>query len=76
MPRPRIGPSKQMPPAVALAVCIARALTELDPRFLAALRSNVGVFREHCGPIGPTTDTLDAFAAALDDPEIFVKPRA
>ena len=57
MPRPRIGPSKPMPPAVALSVCIARALAERDPKFLAVLRSNVEAFREHCGPMDAATET-------------------
>jgi hypothetical protein len=64
--------SQRLPPAVALATCIARALHELDPRFHAALRSTVADFRWH-DPSGPTAENLEIFAAALDDPEIFVR---
>jgi hypothetical protein len=75
MPVPRYpsrsSGSKPLPPAVALSVCIARALHERDPKLLPVLRSNVVSFAgsNHYA----TGETLREFLEALDDPEIFVR---
>jgi hypothetical protein len=70
MPMPRL---KEMPPAFAIGVCVARTLHELDPKFLAALKSNVEAFREPQSgwTSTATADTLDIFYSILSDPEIF-----
>jgi hypothetical protein len=71
MPQFPRNPTRAIPPAVALSVCIARALHEADPKFLPALRSSVRDFRQshHYA----TRETLDQFLEVLDDPEIFVR---
>jgi hypothetical protein len=61
----------QMPPGFAISVCVARTLHELDPKFLAALKSNVAAFRDHPRVGAATTETLDIFYSLLSNPEIF-----
>jgi hypothetical protein len=66
-------PKKQISPGYVLAVCIARTLQKLDPKFLATLSSTVDEVQA-MQPRGEATwETLQAFASALSDPEIFPK---
>jgi hypothetical protein len=58
--------------SVISACCAAAAR---DPEFLATLRANVDAMRSHPKLPYLGRDFLDAFAAALDDPEIFVRRR-
>jgi hypothetical protein len=65
--------ARQIPPAYALSICLARPLHELDPKFLAVLRPTVADFQK-MQPRGEMTwETLGLFLTALNDPEIFVK---
>jgi hypothetical protein len=63
--------NKQIFPGYVLSVCIARALHERDPKFLATLRSTVLEMRKSQPQGEATWETLQAFHSALHDPEIF-----
>jgi hypothetical protein len=65
---------KQIFPGYVLSICIARALHERDPKFLATLRSTVMEMRSSQLHGETTWQTFEAFHAALNDPEIFPQP--
>lgn len=63
--------AKQIRPALVLPVCIARALCEHDPRFLAVLKSTVLEFRESQPRESDAHEMLEIFWQALNEPGIF-----
>jgi len=62
---------KQISAGYALSICIARALHERDPKFLATLQSKV-LEMQKSQPRGEATwETLEAFYQAMKDPDVF-----